>query len=253
MMEDITLQREAERLVTNQKKALEGEVAVAARKLDRAQEQLRGLAAHLFTAQEEERQWVARELHDDVSQRLSLLEILLHELDTPNGAKKNNHKITEARNQIESINTDVRQISHRLHPAILHDLGLSAALKSLVADFGERENMPATFVTQTLPEEWSPQTATTLYRIAQEALRNVAKHAGKTHVKVVLAGENSNLQLKVMDFGLGFDQEAENGASGLGLISIQERARQAGGSAQIASKLGEGTTVTVDLPLKPHA
>ncbi len=252
MMEDITLQRDAERLVANQKKVLEGEVAVAAQKLDRAQEQLRGLAAHLFTVQEDERQWVARELHDDVSQRLSLLEMLLHEVDIADGSN-NNDKIQDARNQIESLNTDVRQISHRLHPAILHDLGLSAALKSLVTDFGQRENMPSTYVTRNLPEEWSQQSATTLYRIAQEALRNVAKHAGKTHVKVVLAGEDNELQLKIMDFGVGFDQETENGATGLGLISIQERARQAGGTVQIASKLGEGTTVTVNLPLKPHA
>lgn len=113
--------------------------------------------------------------------------------------------------------------------------------------------MPATYVTQDLPEYWSVQTATALYRIPREALRNVAKHAGKTRVKVVLSGEQNNLQLKVMDFGLGFDQESVDGAPELGLISMQERTRQAGGALTIASELGGGTTVTVEVPLQPHA
>lgn len=164
MMEDITLQRDAERRVTSQKRALESEVAVAAQRLDRAQEELRGLAAHLFTIQEEERQWVARELHDDISQRLSLLEILLHEVNLNEAAKEDSAKLQSAHDQLESINTDVHQISHRLHPAILHDLGLPAALKALVTEFGEREDMPATYVTQALPETWSRETATVLYR-----------------------------------------------------------------------------------------
>jgi signal transduction histidine kinase len=110
--------------------------------------------------------------------------------------------------------------------------------------------MPATYVTQNLPESWSPEAATALYRIAQEALRNVAKHAGKTHVKVVLAGEDECLHLKVMDFGMGFDQEVDNESPGLGMISMQERARLAGGTLKVASKLGEGTTVSVEVPVK---
>jgi two-component system, chemotaxis family, CheB/CheR fusion protein len=250
MVEDITLRRQAEQLVSNQKQALESEVEIASRKLSRTQGELRGLNAHLFTVQEEERQRVARELHDDISQRLSLLEMLLHDIRAEDATPENRKKIENAQQQIQSINTDVRQISHRLHPAILSDLGLSAALKALVSDFGERENMPATYVTQNLPESWSPEAATALYRIAQEALRNVAKHAGKTHVKVVLAGEDECLHLKVMDFGMGFDQEVDNESPGLGMISMQERARLAGGTLKVASKLGEGTTVSVEVPVK---
>jgi two-component system CheB/CheR fusion protein len=249
-IEDITLQRTAEQVSTRHKMALETEIAVATRKLGRTQGELRGLNAHLFKAQEEERQRVARELHDDISQRLSLLEMLLHDVRLEDASTDNRTKIKSAQEQIESINTDVRQISHRLHPAILNDLGLSAALKALVTEFGERENMPATYVTQNLPDSWSPQTATSIYRITQEALRNVGKHAGKTHVKVVLAGEGDRLQLKVMDFGIGFDQEMDSQSPGLGMISMQERARLAGGTMNIASKLGEGTTVSVDIPVQ---
>lgn len=252
MMEDITMRRQEELLISKQKQALEGEIQVAARKLNRTQEELRGLNAHLFSMQEEERQHVSRELHDDISQRLSLLEMLLHDIKIEDATAENRAKIQNARQQIESINTDVRQISHRLHPAILNDLGLSAALKALVTEFGEREGMPATYVTQNLPESWSDDSAMALYRIAQEALRNVGKHAGKTHVKVVLAGEGNRLQLKVMDFGIGFDQEVEPESHGLGLISMQERARLAGGTMSVTSKLGEGTTVTVDVPVHQH-
>lgn len=253
MMEDITIRREAELLVARQKEALESEVEAAARKLDRTQEELRGLTAHLFSAQEEERQRVARELHDDISQRLSLLEILLHEVRLEDATKDNSNKIENAREQIHSLNTDVRQISHRLHPTILNDLGLSAALKALVSEFGEREQMPATYVTHDLPKSWSPHAATAIYRIAQEALRNVTKHAGRTHVKVVLSGAGDKLQLKVMDFGIGFDQEAETRTSGLGMISMQERARLAGGHMTVSSRLGEGTVVSVEVPVQQHA
>ena len=89
--------------------------------------------------------------------------------------------------------------------------------------------------------------------ISQEAMRNVARRAGKTLVKVVLAGQGDRSLLKVMDFGPGFGQESKPAASGLGLISMQERPRFAGGLVSIASKLGEGTTVTVDVPHKPNA
>lgn len=251
MMEDITLRREAERLIARQKEALEGEIETAARNLNRTQDELRDLTGHLFTVQEEERQHLARELHDDVSQRLSLLEMLLHEI---RGLDQQDDlaKLESARLQLSTLNTDVRQISHRLHPAILNDLGLSAALQSMVKEFGERENMPATYSTQNLPDKWSQEAATAIYRITQEALRNVSKHAGKTHVKVLLSGTPMGIELTVKDFGVGFDRDTELPATGLGMISMQERARLAGGALYVQSALGHGTTVTVAIPLERH-
>lgn len=251
MIEDITLRREAERLIARQKEALQSEIETTARTLNRTQDELRDLTGHLFTAHEEERQHLARELHDDVSQRLSLLEMLLHEIRGTD-QKTDMEKLESARQQLSTLNTDVRQISHRLHPAILNDLGLSAALQALVKEFGQRENMPATYSTDHLPESWPPEAATTIYRIAQEALRNVSKHAGKTHVKVVLAGTAGGIQLQVKDSGIGFDQETELPAQGLGMISMQERARLVGGTLHVSSMLGQGTTVTVDIPLDRH-
>ena len=249
MMEDISLRRETERLIAKEKAALESEIAISARRLNRTQEELRGLTAHLFTAQEEERKRVARELHDDISQRLSLLEIALHEVDAKECTKAVLERIVTAREQLQALNTDVRLLSHRLHPAILHDLGLAAALKDLVTEFGQRFEMPATYSSQDLPESWPEEASIALYRITQEALRNVSKHAGKTHVKVMLGGQDDSLQLTVRDFGVGFDREVETTDLGLGMISMKERARLAGGRFEVESALGQGTTITVEVPL----
>lgn len=252
-LEDISLRRETERLINREKKELETEIATAARKLNRTQDELRGLAAHLITVQEEERQRVARELHDDISQRLSLIEIALQEVGAGERGQQAFNSLGGAREQVHRLNDDIRALSHRLHPAILNDLGLPAALKALVAGFGERHQMPATFATQDLPEAIPQEPAVALYRITQEALRNVAKHAGKTHVKVLLIGENGGLTLKIMDFGLGFDTDAELPSAGLGMISMQERARLVHGSFHVQSALGQGTFITVQVPLEEHA
>jgi two-component system CheB/CheR fusion protein len=253
IIEDITLRREAEVPIARQKVAIESEIEVSGRKLSGTLQELRGLTAHLFTIQEEERERVARDLHDDISQRLSLVEILLNDIRVGKASQGIRAKIEKARDEVQSINTDLRHLSHRLHPAILYDLGLSAALKALVTEFGEREEMPATYLTRNLPDSWSQQAATAIYRIAQEALLNVAKHAGKTHVKMMLSGDTDRLRLKVMDFGIGFDQESEQQIATLGTISMRERARLAGGTLIVTSKLGEGTTVLLDVPIDHHA
>lgn len=250
LIEDITLRRAAELVITRHTAALEGEIEVAARRLIRTESELHGLTGHLFTAQEEERQYLARELHDDISQRLSVLRLLLDEINIAEKQNKDYERLQSARQQIDSLNNDVRTISHRLHPAILNELGLSESLKALVHEFGEHENMPATYSKQNVPADVPQQAATSIYRIAQEALRNVSKHAGKTHVKVSLSGKGKLLQLKVADSGVGFDQDADAPAGSLGMISMQERARLAGGELKVQSALGRGTTVIVEVPLK---
>ncbi len=254
-MEDITLRRQAEFAMNRRKETLEGEVESAARELDRTQQELRGLTGHLFTVQEEERQRVARELHDDVGQRLSLLNLLLNSLDSSKLDADASKKLGEARGHIESLSTDVRGMSHQLHPAILDDLGLSAALKSLVKEFGTRESMPASYVSRDLPAVPPQPAATALYRITQEALRNVAKHAGVTHVKVILEVRGANLHLEVRDLGAGFDADSKGSPDappGLGMITMKERARLAHGTLSVTSVLGEGTTVAADIPFEAH-
>ena len=255
VIEDITLRRKAERMLNAKNESLEGEVKSAVAELDRTQQELRGLTAHLFSAQEEERQRVARELHDDVGQRLSLLEMILASVTLTESDTEASKKVEEAREQVLSLSTDVRTLSHQLHPAVLNDLGLSAALRALVAEFGTREGMPATYVGRNLPDLPPQPGATAVYRITQEALRNVAKHAGITHVKVILEARDGTLHLEVRDLGVGFDTEGEAAAPvrGLGMITMRERARLAHGTLSVHSALGEGTTVIADIPYHDHA
>jgi two-component system CheB/CheR fusion protein len=138
-------------------------------------------------------------------------------------------------------------MSHRLHPSIIEDLGLKPALQSLTEEFGRREGMIVTFSARNVPENLPLDVATSLYRIAQEALRNVTKHAGQTHTRVTLTGTKTGIQLNIADFGQGFDVESER--HGLGLLSMEERARQIGGKMDVQSTLGEGTKITVTVPV----
>jgi two-component system CheB/CheR fusion protein len=161
-------------------------------------------------------------------------------------------KVEEAREHLQSLSTDVRTLSHQLHPAVLDDLGLSAALKALVGEFGTREGMPATYVSRNLPDLPAQPAVTAVYSITQEALRNVAKHAGVTHVKVILEARDGQLHLEVRDVGVGFDMGSDTGApiQGLGMITMRERARLAQGTVSVQSALGEGTTVIADIPYR---
>jgi two-component system CheB/CheR fusion protein len=246
-IDDVTVRRRAEEVVTRQHEALQNEFEVKDRTLSRTQDQLRDLAEDLFNVQEEERQRVARELHDDISQRLSLLEITCSKAES--SGEKN---LSEIRKEVHDLNKDVREISHRLHPAILNDLGIAAALKALVDDFRLREGMPANYLHTDLPDDLPQNVTTALYRITQEALRNVSKHAGETHVKVLLQRVDGVVQLQVRDFGNGFDQDADYPLRGLGFVSMEERARIAGGTFAVTSSLGEGTNIVVEIPLGRH-
>lgn len=250
LIDDVTQRREAERQMEKKKEELESEVVTAERRLNRTQEELRALTAHLFRVQEDERQRIARDLHDDICQRLSLMELFFQEVRKDLYSEEARDKLASLQSQLQALNTDVRELSHNLHPAILQDLGLSAGLKSLVEEFGEREGMPVTYLSRNLPEKFPEQITIAIYRIAQEALRNVAKHAGKTHVKVSLEKKENTLELRIMDFGLGFDQESDLPSGGLGMISMQERAHLAGGTLVVHSSLGEGTTVIVEISLE---
>lgn len=249
-VEDITSARKDEGLLRRQGEQISGEATRSATALDRTENALRALAARLFISQEEERRRVARELHDDVGQKLAILEIDTEKLrqNLPADPHEARRALEDLRTRVAALSHDVREISHGLHPSVLEDLGLSHALKSLIEEFADREQMLATFVGKRVPEHIPVQISAAVYRIAQEALRNVAKHAGKTHVKVTLQGTKDRLRLIVRDSGEGFDTTAKV-APGLGLVSMRERASLAGGTFDIKSELGEGTTVTVTVPL----
>lgn len=248
-VDDISQQAQAERALANANQRLEEQIESRNTELNRTQSELRRLAATLFTSQEEERRRVARELHDDITQRLAVLQI---DLDSylqgpPKHWEEIAQKLDKLRSKTAQLSDDVRGISHRLHPSILDDLGLAAALKALVEDLGARENMPASFFQSNLPDAIPLQVAGALYRVTQEALRNIVKHAGRTHVKVSLEGTEGLLHLQVADSGKGF--EPNNDQLGLGLLSMAERVRMVQGSFAVHSAPRMGTTIRVDVPL----
>ncbi|MFL6353522.1 MAG: CheR family methyltransferase [Bryobacteraceae bacterium] len=248
-VEDVTLRKQAELLLQRESERLASQVKTTEEQLKRTEEELRSLAASLFTSHEEERRRVARELHDDVSQQLAMLANDIEQLrqNIPASEAEMRTRLETLREGAGNLSNDLRRISHALHPAILDDLGLPVALRSLVTEFADREHMPSNFTHRNVPDKLSREVAATLYRITQEALRNVAKHAGRTHVRVSLIGKNSALRLTVRDLGEGFDPSETRG---LGLISMEERTRLVGGSFRISSALGEGTTVQVQVPLE---
>ena len=219
------------------------------RALRQTRDELRTLARGLIVTQEEERRRVARELHDDLAQKLALIEIMADAvLKDQENSESMRRELAGLREKIQALSADIRRISHQLHPSVLEDLGLPLALEQLVEEFGRSENMPAEFFTQNVSSRPSSSAATTFYRIAQEALRNVAKYAGRTHVKVTLAETSDQLRLTIRDFGQGFDVEETKQRSGLGLLSMSERARLMQGTFHVSSGLGEGTSVEVAVP-----
>jgi two-component system CheB/CheR fusion protein len=250
VLEDITSQRMAERLLEADRERLAGQVQSTTEVLGRTREELHALAARLFTSQEDERRGVARELHDDISQKLAVLEMDIETLrkELPADPSAIKTELERIRERSRTLSAEVRGISHELHPSALDHLGIAPALKSLVEEFGSREGMVASFHSRNVPENPRPEVAVALYRIVQEALRNVAKHAGKTHVKVMLEGLDQRLRLEVRDFGEGFDMEGSKG-NGLGLVSMAERARLIGGTLAVQSALGDGTAISVTVPL----
>jgi two-component system CheB/CheR fusion protein len=235
-LEEITSRKQTDLLVEQERQRLQAQVDRAQEELQRTQGELRALTGSLFTSQEAERRRVARELHDDVGQRLAMFANEAEQL--------HQHSLHQ---QASELSEDLRRISHALHPSMLEDLGLASALRSLVAEFAEREGMPADFAHRQVPAQLPIEVAGTLYRITQEALRNVSKHAGRTHVRVSLTGSKSGLRLVIRDLGEGFDPSETRG---LGLISMEERARLIRASFRVTSSLGEGTTVQVQAPLE---
>jgi two-component system, chemotaxis family, CheB/CheR fusion protein len=251
-MEDITARKLAERIVQRERQQLEGKVLSTVQALGRTRDELGALSGSLITAQEEERRRVARELHDDISQRLAVMGIdLQHAGDLLAKNPEVQELMKALATRTSTLADDVRRISHGLHPSMLDDLGLDYAVRALADEFGEREKMPVTFQRQNVPEHIPQNVSAALYRITQEALRNIAKHAGRTHVKITVAGVEDRIRLEIADFGEGFDTDGV--PHGLGLISMAERARLVQGNLSVTSALGKGTTVAVEVPLESQS
>ena len=249
------LQREErERAQAEQRALLESEVASRTEALEHTKEELRRLAASLLTAQEQERRRIARELHDDLSQRLARAEISLGDITlqlTAAGDIAAAHAgVRELRDEIGRLSADVRDLSHRLHPSVLDDLGLAAALRSLVQQFELKWPHPVVLSVTDVPDEIAIEVSYAFYRIAQEALRNIQKYAPTADVTVSLSVFSGELYLKIKDNGPGFDPDRSATGRGLGLVSMQERALLANARLAVDSQSGGGTRIEVRAPLR---
>ncbi len=213
---------------------------------------LHAFSAGLLVAQERERHHLSRELHDDLTQRLALLELNLDTLQrkhpTPNQLAEN---LQSFREQVTALSEDLRRIAYRLHPSVLDDLGLVVAAETYVRYLSERENIQVTFEHSNVPAIVDADAALCLYRVLQESLHNISKHSGAHSAQVTLAGTGGNLRLTVKDAGSGFDPKAIKSKGGLGLRSMEERANLLGGTFEIHSD-SKGTEVVVEVPDSPH-
>jgi signal transduction histidine kinase len=215
----------------------------------------RNYAQRLLQAQEEERAWVAREVHDDALQRIALIQRDFASVrDIPPALNPaQTHRVAAVQGEMDDLSVVLRGLAHRLHPALIEKGGLRVALEGLC---GEIERTYGITIERRLPERVAPLEASralAIYRIAQEALRNVATHSGARQAALELTQHDGKTELVISDAGTGFDARSRRPSDGLGLIGMRERATLAGGTVSITSRPSQGTTVRATFPTRPGA
>jgi signal transduction histidine kinase len=225
------------------------EVKRAEQEVRASSEQLRKLAARLVSVREEERTRIAREVHDELGQSLTAVKMDLAWLAgrLPPGNAQMHKRLHSTQELASRIIQSVRRISTELRPGVL-DLGLAAAVEWQVKEFQVRTGIQCKLRLLT-QEVFAPDVSTALFRILQETLTNVARHAKATRVEVVKQKQQDRLVLRIRDNGRGFDPKDPSISKSLGLLGMRERAAILGGQVNIASAPGKGTTVTAWIPL----
>ena len=208
------------------------------------------LRRRLVDAQENEHRRIARELHDDLTQQLAVFAIDAGMIEQFPGCPPDiQARARGMREQLVALSEGVHSLSRQLHPSILDELGIVDALRAECLSLGQRDGIAVRFLSRNVPVDLSREMALCVYRVAQEALRNVARHAKTRQAFVRLMATDRNLVLCVRDRGVGFDVAAR-GKMGLGLASMRERARAGPARLAVSSRRGEGTSVTLRVPLE---
>jgi len=220
-------------------------------KLHQSHNQIRKLLGRLIDIQEAERRRISRELHDDLNQKIATLSMNISQLkrNVPMPDGELISELDELRETASGLTNEVRRLSHQLHPAVLEHLGLVKALESYIASFAHEEQIDVRLSADLRDERIPFQTSIGLYRVAVEALRNVARHSGARSAVVSLKRDSEFLELCVSDSGSGFDVERFRQDGGLGLISIEERLRLLQGSCEIFSTPGRGSMLVAKVPI----
>lgn len=243
---DITEQKQAERSLRRANAVLADNLEEQRQK----EEEIRALSARLIDAQEEERTRVSRELHDDLSQQIAALSLGMGNLKRklPEDQQETRGLSDRIQQKLVGLSEAVRRISHELHPSVLQHAGLAAALRGYCRELQSVSGLQVDLRTTGDFASAPPAITLCIYRIVQEALRNVTKHAQTDKAEIELTRANGEIRLVVSDRGVGFAAESSGRRAGLGLVSMRERTRLVKGSVELRSAPGHGTTLTVRIP-----
>lgn len=213
-------------------------------------EELKQLTARLFNSQEEERRRIARELHDEAGQALTGINFVLENVcrNIPPQHSHLTEEIAEVKKQISRTYQDMRSMSHRLHPAVLSDLGLEPALESYLHGIRRYNGIEIDFRMIGFENRLKPEIETILYRISQEVITNALKHSGAELFRLSIIKGFPNIIFVAEDDGIGFDA-SKSCMQGLGLLGIRERVAMIGGTFSIRSSVGRGTKVRIEIPV----
>ncbi len=227
---------------------LQGRARLHQQRLERTEMELRRLSAELVRTQEEERRAISRELHDQIGQTLTALGIEIGNIERlreQSGAEFG-ERVAEARHLTQETLRSVRELAMGLRPSLLDDSGLVPALRWQAREFSKRVGVPVDLQIDGSLDGLPDNVKTCIYRIVQEALTNCARHARAQSIRVTLHGKTEGISVSIQDDGVGFDPTAE--PSGLGMIGMEERARELGGNLKIISDKTQGTLLLVEIP-----
>jgi PAS domain S-box-containing protein len=220
----------------------------------KTEEFLSSLSGRLIEAQEQERHYIARELHDDISQKLALLSVELQQYaqNVPNSQGQPGNRVESLMNHISGITNDVHALSHRLHSSKLETLGLVAAMTGFCRELAQHLDVKVDFTNNGVPRNLPPEVSLALFRVLQEGLTNAVRHSGVRQFEVRLARVSDHVELTIRDPGVGFDPGIAMYTQGLGLISMRERISHVKGTISIVSKSQGGTEIQVRVPVIPR-
>jgi PAS domain S-box-containing protein len=216
---------------------------------------LKGMSRKLIEAQEQERSRIARELHDDINQRLALLSVEIQRVRevSPITYGELRSRMDELGKRTSEISAVVQSLSHELHSSRLEYVGLVSAMRGLCKEVSDKHKVEIDFSNEGIPSGIPPEISLCLFRIMQEGLHSALKHSGVRFFEVKLHGSPAEIRLTVRDSGVGFEPELAKDTPGLGLVSMRERVRLAKGTISVTSKPQSGTEINARVPLEAGA
>jgi PAS domain S-box-containing protein len=254
-VQDITERKKAQDYVLKARDELEVQVKQRTAELERSIKELRLLASRLTLAEEHERRRIAKIFHDTFGQRMSLCSIQLGRLIRISTSDDLTQRLKEIQNNVKGILNETRQFIFEVSPAVLYDFGLEVALERLTTVLGQRHNVLINYKDDDKSKHLDEDIRVMLFQMTRELLMNVIRHAKAHRIDVSTIKRGSTIRITVQDDGVGFDKKIlkTKGSEGMGLFSIGERITQIGGSAEIKSKIGSGTVITLAAPLKQES